>query len=1146
MNRRWTMAAGLAVVLAGGVRAERIRSGAFAAELDPGIPAVRAYARDGHTVRLPAPAEGPVLRINGRPAQPRVAFRLAGPDRAAYELVCEELKVAMTLEVVITRNALHFTLADIAETGTTPVKTIELPGLVLVAGRGGNTAALGNFPGAGYGSDKPEDMDIFGTVADLAEGAVGASYAFVSDGEVCAGLYSNVLDEENRMRAVVSGGALTVVPGVWTWRSEIPGETVAPPRATLVVAGDENGDGRVTWQDGAVAYRANTPAAYGAAKTCQYPIAHIAMNFGSQATNPFLRVLDNAKKLWLYTDGLGQRIQFKGFQSEGHDSSHPDYAGNVGRRMGGRDDLNFVMRRAHDFNVLCGVHINAHEYHTEARWFTPELVNLDRIGWSWLDESYLVDYRHDAVNGTLHQRLAAMREDLPWLDFVYLDVYFGRGWVGWNMHNRINGLGLLQFTEFPGVMERAVVWNHVAHDWTQAVWGKGDPSEIARFIHYSGKDTFHHEPVLRGANCDGFMGWHAERDLLQTVRSAFTVNLPTKYLQHFALLRWAPGAEAVFDRGVRATAAEGVAEIFGPDGQLINRCRYAAPRTRPIENRLFIPWDPLSEEKIYHWNDEGGDSTWTLPRSWAGVRSALLYRLTDRGRVYERDVPVAGDGQVTLAGIAARTPYVLYRRMPPPLPDITWGEGGLVVDPGFDSHSFRSWRPEGEGIRPAIDTEGFGQTELLVEGTEPAAVSQAVDGLTPGEVYAASVWVSIDGRRRATLAVSPDLPTLQPGMDPGRWKVIGASTPHHPGEGPERLLDGSADTLWHTAYGETTPAHPHHVTIDLGEELILEGFVQTARANLHNGAIKGFEAWTSLDNETWHRAATGDFAYDGGPQAAVAFDEPVRARYFRLAALSEWQGGPWASSAELALTGRPVRGSDPQPEFVELTRSIDQTAFINYTDQSSKYLRNWHRMKILFTAPASGRAVLGLRVSSGAGAVRFDDVRLVRSGISTPPTDARNVVLYEDFENVDEGWGPFLYGWQGPMNTHLSEAHAPYTDDTIGGQYSLKSRNEDSPGMLYRTVPATLALAPRTTYRVSFDYLSNQPECFKVVAGSDAPDAPAPVETLVPDGSWMVQPLAMTFTTGDDADWYIGLSKVERERRGTLVIDHLLVERVPQ
>lgn len=34
-------------------------------------------------------------------------------------------------------------------------------------------------------------------------------------------------------------------------------------------------------------------------------------------------------------------------------------------------------------------------------------------------------------------------------------------------------------------------------------------------------------------------------------------------------------------------------------------------------NTVFIPWSPTEETKVYHWNDQGGTTTWTLPESWA-------------------------------------------------------------------------------------------------------------------------------------------------------------------------------------------------------------------------------------------------------------------------------------------------------------------------------------------------------------------------------------------------------------------------------------------------------------------------------------------------------------------------------------------------
>ena len=42
---------------------------------------------------------------------------------------------------------------------------------------------------------------------------------------------------------------------------------------------------------------------------------------------------------------------------------------------------------------------------------------------------------------------------------------------------------------------------------------------------------------------------------------------------------------------------------------------------------------------------------------------------------------------------------------------------------------------------------------------------------------------------------------------------------------------------------------------------------------------------------------------------------------------------------------------------------------------------------------------------------------------------------------------------------------------TIGGEFSLKSRKENAPDIICRSVPATLQFEPNTKYRVSFDYL---------------------------------------------------------------------------
>ena len=641
------------------------------------------------------------------------------------------------------------------------------------------------------------------------------------------------------------------------------------------------------------------------------------------------------------------------------------------------------------------------------------------------------------------------------------------------------------------------------------------------------------------------MGWHAERSMLQTIKSAFTVNLPTKYLQHFELLRQETNA-AWFSGGVRTEFDGQVAKIFGRDGQLDQFLPLRKTQTRPVDNLTFMPWDPYSEAKIYHWNDKGGDSIWDLPASWSAVRSARLYRLTDLGRVFEREIPVAG-GKITLAGIQPNTPYVLYRETPPALPDMKWSEGSLVRDTGFDSHTFDFWKTATPAAVAIENDPTYGQTELVFGTVVSGEVRQTVRGLTPGQTYAASVWVQITGQRDATLAAEAGAAEPAPFLDKQTWKII-SSTKRYAGDRPSNVLDGNPATLWHTAEAQgPTNAFPHHITIGFGRELTIAGFAQTTRADLGNGTIKGYEAWVSTDNKKWKKAAQGEFNYADGTRVEVKFPQPVQAKFFKLVSTSELKGRPFTSVAELDMIMVPATDSLGGKTYATVANRVSQTALTNYTDQSSKYMRNWHRVKTVFTAPFSGRVDVVLRAGPGndGAKVRFDDVRLVKTGVSRPPKGAKNVVLFEDFENVDEGWGPFMYGWEGPMNTHLSEANPPYTSDTIGGRYSLKSRREDSPGMLYRTVPAMLKLQPATTYRVSLDYLCDTTNCFALVAGTDG-DTGEKINGKypMPDASWKVKRFTATFTTDAKDGWFIGVTKLDEKKPGTLVIDNVLVEKV--
>ena len=82
------------------------------------------------------------------------------------------------------------------------------------------------------------------------------------------------------------------------------------PYVKVVITGDENGDGAVDWQDGAIAARENEIIHIPAYSDSIPDLVstRVSMNFQSEAANPFLTALDNVKRVSLHSDGLGQSI----------------------------------------------------------------------------------------------------------------------------------------------------------------------------------------------------------------------------------------------------------------------------------------------------------------------------------------------------------------------------------------------------------------------------------------------------------------------------------------------------------------------------------------------------------------------------------------------------------------------------------------------------------------------------------------------------------------------------------------------------------------------------------------------------------------------------------------------------------------------
>lgn len=132
------------------------------------------------------------------------------------------------------------------------------------------------------------------------------------------------------------------------------------------------------------------------------------------------------------------------------------------------------------------------------------------------------------------------------------------------------------------------------------------------------------------------------------------------------------------------------------------------------------------------------------------------------------------------------------------------------------------------------------------------------------------------------------------------WRVVSADS-EEKGEGDKgNLIDGNADTFWHTNWQTTKEKYPHEIQVDLGETVSIAGLVCTARSGNPNGRIKKYEFYVSADGKEWGQpVARGDFSKKE-LKTTVRLTKPVSGRYVRLRALSPQKAEEiYASAAEL-------------------------------------------------------------------------------------------------------------------------------------------------------------------------------------------------------------------------------------------------------
>ena len=324
--------------------------------------------------------------------------------------------------------------------------------------------------------------------------------------------------------------------------------------------------------------------------------------------DPFISSLDETKRVYLNTDGLGQIILDK-YHNLGYWGDFSVYDDHLGGLI---DFRKFVSDATNNYNGFVGVHSNFTEVFAKTNQFSTESVQMSADGLTpvskgykaygfFLHQCYSADDTWEALSGQRRESMKMFVEDVPDLGFIYSDVYSYGGWRGERLADDYEANGLGYFVEWPYVCEDRAVWAHwaVEKDYSPAS-NKGYASDIARFIFNHEKDRWDNNAskcdgerypnscnLLMGADTTSYEGWVHDgvNQYDYIITKVFDNNLPTKYMQHFPIIRmdkdeegW--GEHIWFEDGLEVYLDDSGRRVMEKDGRIVY-----------TEDAYLIPWD---------------------------------------------------------------------------------------------------------------------------------------------------------------------------------------------------------------------------------------------------------------------------------------------------------------------------------------------------------------------------------------------------------------------------------------------------------------------------------------------------------------------------------------------------------------------------
>lgn len=674
---------------------------------------------------------------------------------------------SMNAVISVKDQALTYTLTDIVDPNKA-INRIDIPGLDLVSLTEQDSAAQILPARMSVSRESSGDKLINLAGANDQNGVVWMIAAAQSN--LAAGFETNAIGDgtvknggntEGRFAYGVKhiGGVAvgTVSAAQWTYRGGgvlqyDDGSGIGvddDPYIKIKLTADANSDGAVDWQDSAIATRDILTPISGAEDVSNYVVSRIPFNIVSQATHPFLRTLDDTKRISLATDNLGQHVLLKGYQAEGHDSAQGDYAGHYNEKAGGLKDLKTLVSEGKNWNATFGIHVNATESYSEAKVFGPDLLRMPpQKAWGWMNQAYYMNGPRDLATGNVLDRLAELRADFPAdsnLNWLYWDVYWPRGWEGDRFAQEVTDMGFRVGSEWSNALARQNTWAHWANEENYGgQTNKGINSQLVRFVENTYRDTFNPHPMLGNTNVVEFEGWTTHNNYNPFIRNVWERNLPTKFLQQSEIMKWEPN-QITFKNGTVVTSP---LDSIGGSVVPTNRTITYDGATVYDQGAYLFPWSDGGADRLYYWNPSGEAQTWKLTDSWAGQGTLKLFKLTDTGREHVADIAVA-DGSVSLPATEEATAYVLYPSSAvPEAKTPNWGQASNINDPGFFSGTLDAYTVKGD-VKVVQTGRGNFQAQM---GSGASSIAQKIT--VPQGSYSAWAWVEIEKGKTRNVTVS--------------------------------------------------------------------------------------------------------------------------------------------------------------------------------------------------------------------------------------------------------------------------------------------------------------------------------------------------------------------------------------------------------